>query len=233
MAWEPVSNVYDVDGPFCGYCRKPLSIFEMVALARSVSTPDGRGYKEPIRGSYHPGDCARAVLFVDGLPAFEARARQFAEEAHGVQTYGTLPYVKHLDDVAMLVSVVRSTQRPNLVALAYHHDLLEDTDKTMEDLAREVHWFHAFHVWLMTDPKVSSRRERKIVLNERLKTVGADFYFALVVKVADRVANVRESKKNNPQLFNMYRNEHHDFKDAAYRAGLCDMFWDYLDAAFR
>jgi len=54
---------------------------------------------------------------------------------------------------------------------------------------------------------------------------------ALIVKLADRIANVRFSKKQGSHQFDMYKKEHAEFKGALYGLGF-EMMWTYLDSLF-
>jgi len=52
----------------------------------------------------------------------------------------------------------------------------------------------------------------------------------LVVKTADRLANVRACVADDKQsLLAVYLSEHPVFRKSAYRSGLCDPLWDELD----
>ena len=67
----------------------------------------------------------------DGLDLI-ATARNFAQMAHVGQTRrdGITPYFKHVDGVARLVK----PQKPEYIATAYLHDVIEDTDYGAYDL---------------------------------------------------------------------------------------------------
>ena len=69
----------------------------------------------------------------DGLDLI-ATARNFAQMAHMGQTRrdGTTPYFKHVDGVARLVK----PQKPEYIATAYLHDVIEDTDYSSMDLQK-------------------------------------------------------------------------------------------------
>lgn len=155
-------------------------------------------------------------------------ARTFAAAAHGAQTYGTQPYLVHLDAVAALVP-----DHPELRAVAYLHDVLEDTDVERDMLEARFGTAVAEAVALVTDPEAPSRRARKAKLHARLAALGIDepaSVLALHVKVADRLANVRCCAQSGDRRLAMYRREHEAFRPAAYRAGLCDALWNELDA---
>jgi (p)ppGpp synthase/HD superfamily hydrolase len=154
-------------------------------------------------------------------------ARDFAATAHGEQKYGTAPYVVHLDEVARIVSSVDPHE--DAAAVAYLHDVLEDTSVTAETVEGNFGTFVRLCVEIVTDPPGATRKERKALLHERLKAVPESHYLALIVKAADRLANVRSSARDNPGLLSMYRKEHAAFKDAAFRPGLCDELWAEME----
>jgi (p)ppGpp synthase/HD superfamily hydrolase len=157
-----------------------------------------------------------------------AEARAFAIEAHGAQTYGGGPYVTHLDAVAALVP-----NTPSLKAVAYLHDVLEDTAVGYVVLADRFGPTIADAVELVTDPDGTNRKERKAKLHARLAALSLSDPappLALHVKVADRLANVRACVQSADTRLSMYRREHEDFRPAAFRAGLCDSLWAELDA---
>lgn len=154
--------------------------------------------------------------------------RSFAAQAHGTQTYGSEPYVVHLDAVAALVP-----QSPELRAVAYLHDVLEDTDVQRDTIAQRFGSTVAEAVALVTDPDGPNRRARKAKLHARLSALGVETpanALALHVKVADRLANVRRCAESGDTKLGMYRDEHEAFRSAAHRAGLCDALWTELDA---
>ncbi|MGH1340462.1 MAG: HD domain-containing protein [Nannocystales bacterium] len=155
-------------------------------------------------------------------------ARTFAAAAHGGQTYGAQPYVVHLDAVAALVP-----DEPEIRAVAYLHDVLEDTDVQHSTLVQRFGHSVAQAVALVTDPPGATRNVRKAELHVRLSGLGIDeptSALALHVKVADRLANVRSCTASGDARLAMYRREHEAFRPAAYRAGLCDALWHELDA---
>lgn len=155
------------------------------------------------------------------------KARNFAIEAHGDKKYSLeYPYVKHLDDVADIL-------KPYGIAyqiVGYLHDIKEDTqsgDLILEMFGEEIDRA----VSLCTDAEGKSRKERKPKTNAKLKAaLLPDDIIGLVVKPADRLANMRESLATNIRLFKMYVSEYPDFRDAAYRDGLCDEFWEEMDS---
>jgi guanosine-3',5'-bis(diphosphate) 3'-pyrophosphohydrolase len=148
--------------------------------------------------------------------------REFAIQAHGSQRYGNEPYSVHLDAVAALAG-------PDHEAVAYLHDVLEDTTVAAAEVERHFGPHVRACVELLTDPAGANRRERKRLLHARLRAVGPEHHAALVVKAADRLANVRASASDSPDLLAMYRGEHEEFRAAVYRPGLCEHLWQELE----
>ncbi|MCA9707733.1 MAG: bifunctional (p)ppGpp synthetase/guanosine-3',5'-bis(diphosphate) 3'-pyrophosphohydrolase [Myxococcales bacterium] len=167
------------------------------------------------------------------LPLTVAEARAFAVRAHGDQRYGEHPYVLHLDEVH---DVLREHGRPPLpttrLVVAYLHDVVEDTDVTLAQIETRFGAVVAGCVDLLTDAPGRNRKERKAATYARLGGVAvADpLHHALVVKAADRLANVRRCVLDrNDRLLHVYRGEHPTFRTAAFRDGLADRMWAELD----
>lgn len=150
-------------------------------------------------------------------------ARDFALQAHGDQKYGDFPYSYHLDAVAALVPEEYKT-------LAYLHDVLEDTSVTEDEILKHFGPDTLRGVRALTDPKGPNRKERKRLLHERLAGLGPEDCGVLIVKTADRLANLRESKRNNPTLLAMYRKEHLAFAQAVRRPGVTPEMWAEIDS---
>jgi len=156
-----------------------------------------------------------------------SQARLFALATHGDQRYGDKPYSYHLDAVADLVRGFGEEAE----IVAYLHDVVEDTKTSIEEITETFGPEIASQVLLITDPQGRSRRERKQKMNVRLISVRLpDGATALIVKAADRLANLRESaNRGERSKLSMYRGEHKAFRAAAYRPGLCDELWHEMD----
>lgn len=155
-----------------------------------------------------------------------AEARAFAVTAHGEQRYGDHPYSVHLDAVAKLAESYGATAQ----VIAYLHDAVEDTQASLDDVRARFGELVAECVDLLTDAAGANRKERKAKTYARLATVAGAAELALIVKAADRLANVRACvAEQNAGLWQMYRGEHETFRNAAYRAGQCEPLWSELD----
>lgn len=126
-------------------------------------------------------------------------AKLFAHEAHDaigqVRKYTGVPYWRHTDDVANLVSFV--TSDPDVIAAAHLHDVIEDVYpiKPQYNLGRIQTLFGlavADLVEHLTDKYTKeyypswNRKIRKQAEAERLSQVPAD---AQTVKLADLISN--------------------------------------------
>ena len=145
-----------------------------------------------------------------------SRARAFALTAHGEQRYGDQPYAVHLDAVAALLAPFGETAQ----AIGYLHDVIEDTPVPLQAV-RE-----AFGDLIADCVALVNRAERKTHTNAKLAKVSGDTELALIVKAADRLANLRTSARaQGDSKLDMYRREHPTFRAAAFRPGLCDALW--------
>ena len=89
------------------------------------------------------------------------KAARFAIKAHEgmVRKGGSMPYIYHPMEVALLVS--RMTQDAEVIAAAYLHDVLEDTSVTAEELGQVFGSRVLALVQAETEDKSLSWEERK------------------------------------------------------------------------
>lgn len=151
-------------------------------------------------------------------------AEIFAIAAHGKQQYGFRPYYKHLKDVVRICEPYGTYAQ----TLAWLHDVLEDTNCESEQIVQVFDTEIAYDCQLLSDPPGSSRKVRKQLQNIRLSDPETP-RMVLVVKAADRLANVRHSCLGNQEMLAKYRDEHDQFRKACRRDGLCDDIWSELD----
>lgn len=148
------------------------------------------------------------------------RAREYAVKAHGGQKYGEKPYVYHLDAVATLAHITLPDDE-DVVVVAYLHDVPEDTPITLLDLMQAFGRVNAEAVGYVTDEPGKNRRERKAATHAKLAKVdewSESGAMALLVKLCDRVVNVRECVVGgNAGLLDMYRKEQEAFHKAVSR----------------
>lgn len=154
------------------------------------------------------------------------KAREFALAAHGDQGYGSQPYRVHLDAVAELAREYGAEAE----VVAYLHDVVEDTPVSLDELVEVFGARVAACVSILTDEPGDSREQRKRRTYARLAEVSEELDVALVVKAADRLANMRACvAQGDDELLGVYKKEHPSFRKAAYRRGLCWSLWHEMD----
>ena len=149
-------------------------------------------------------------------------ALAWARELHADQSYGHLPYAVHLDAVAGVLREFGHGDDPVLMSAAYLHDAIEDQGVTREQIAGRFGERVADIVDAVSDPPGANRTARKAAAYPRIR----DLDDAVVVKLADRIANVQAGGP----LREMYRREQAPFREGVRRDGVADDMWAYLDA---
>lgn len=220
---------------------------DKVAVVDDVSTTGGSTLKAIEACRAQGLEVIQAILLVNrgGAGALEAsgmpvqsvlsaedvcllgRARATAIRAHDGQTYGAKPYTAHLELVANVIArwiPYNPGLTPTLLSAAWLHDVPEDTDVTLTQLSLDHPADVCDLVDACTDGPGANRKARK----ERPYTMIPQTKNAVVVKLADRIANVeatlaeideREGKpdqvtelERRQGLLKMYREEHPEFE---------------------
>lgn len=152
------------------------------------------------------------------------KAREFAIRAHNKQRYGDLPYVYHLDQVYAVLSRFEYWDEM-LLAAAYLHDVVEDTSVRIIDIDCEFGIRVGSLVLAVTDMPGATRNEQKASTYPMIKASGE---FAIVLKLADRIANMEASGNSRDTRREMYRKEYPEFREALFGTEAQAM-WTYLD----
>lgn len=162
--------------------------------------------------------------------------KTFATAYHSNQMYDDVSYMRHLEEVDTITQNLPGGYRNKDVrAVAYLHDVLEDTRATFAMLVNVYGLPIAQAVSMVTDPEGLNRYERKQIVNRRL--CGADIqsftgYCALLVKAADRLANMRNSTNDRRSWLRMYITEYPDFRRAVRRHGYFVGIWSEMDEIY-
>ena len=119
-------------------------------------------------------------------------AAYFAISAHGNQTYDGFPYYYHLEEVVDVLKEFGFTEDKYVMA-GYLHDVLEDTAVSYNELGR-----NRLERKTKTLPKIKESKDR------------------IIVKLADRIANMRNSTKKGHRMGSMYVKEYAAFRTALY-----------------
>ena len=134
------------------------------------------------------------------------RARVYATEAHQRinhrRKYNNEPYHVHLSAVARLVATV--TDDDEMLAAAWLHDTVEDTQATLEDIEAEFGVQVAELVEELTDvskPGDGNRVRRKQI--DRMHLAQAS-QRAKTVKLADLIDNCKDITRHDPRFAQVY-----------------------------
>jgi (p)ppGpp synthase/HD superfamily hydrolase len=137
------------------------------------------------------------------------KARTYAKEAHEtigqVRKYTGDPYIVHPAAVAKLVSTV--TDDVEMICAAWLHDVVEDTNKTIEDIEREFGEGIAELVENLTDiskPENGNRNTRKAIDLEHTRQASPR---AKTVKLADLIDNSKTITQHDPKFAKVYMAE--------------------------
>lgn len=134
-----------------------------------------------------------------------AKASAFAADKHAKQRrkYVDQPYFNHL------ASVVRTLESagiddPTVIAAAYLHDTVEDTDATMQDIIREFGADVAELVYWLTDSEKGNRESRTLMSSWRLARAPIQ---AKLIKFADIIDNTTSIREHDPAFFKVFAAE--------------------------
>jgi (p)ppGpp synthase/HD superfamily hydrolase len=134
-----------------------------------------------------------------------SEARAFAITAHGnqVRKYDGAPYVTHLDSVVTILKD-HGYDAPTLLAAAYLHDTLEDTDTTMRQLIDAFGPEVAEIVYWLSDLEKGHRKVRKLMSAWRLSRAPIA---AKIIKLADLSDNAPGIVANDPDFAKIWLSE--------------------------
>lgn len=163
-------------------------------------------------------------------------AKAMANVGHKGQKYGKEIYWVHLDDVAHVLQRF-GLGRDNLIAAAYLHDIVEDTVFGLEDVELQGMPKEVIMIVdaLTDDVKGKTRAEKKARPYVLIPAVPD----AIVVKLADRIANVEACHANGKfKMLKRYQEEYPGFIDALRSEDVAlneatfkqvSLMWTYLD----
>jgi (p)ppGpp synthase/HD superfamily hydrolase len=155
-------------------------------------------------------------------------ARTFAGRAHRgqVRKYTGEPYINHPVEVADIVR--RHNGSPEMIAAALLHDVVEDTDVTLDDIRREFGEAVANLVEDLTDvsrPDDGNRATRKAMDREHTARASAA---AMVIKAADLISNTSSIVEHDPNFAKVYLKEKRALLDVMFKIKHMDI-WKEAD----
>ena len=138
------------------------------------------------------------------------KARIFATAAHAavgqVRKYTGEPYIVHPAEVASIVATVPG-HTDEMIAAAWLHDTVEDTEVTMADIRNEFGFVVAELVGWLTDVSTTddgNRAVRKAIDCEHTGRATAE---AQTVKLADLISNTKSIAEFDPDFAEVYFKE--------------------------
>ncbi len=142
-----------------------------------------------------------------------------AAQAHSTQLYGHMPYIVHVAEVVRTLQEFHYDDEDLLIA-GFLHDILEDApdyfttysedEKKALGIEHSIELLFNKNVYRLVDAVTGvgkNRREKK--LNTLIKLNA--YPKAIPLKMADRLANIRNCVKFNPRMLEMYKKEFNDY----------------------
>lgn len=136
-------------------------------------------------------------------------AAAFAKFKHKDQRrkYTGEPYFHHCQEVAHTIAMLALDGSEYMICAAYLHDTVEDTDTTLEEIAKYFGEFVSFLVYSLTDiskPEDGNRAERKKLDREHIWRGSNQ---AKIIKLADIISNTRTITTYDPDFAKVYLEE--------------------------
>ena len=160
------------------------------------------------------------------------KAAHFAAQKHSKQRRKGErkdPYINHPIEVAMVIAETGGITDPEILAAAILHDTIEDTNTTKEDI-KTLFGGRVFGIVLeVTDEKSLPKDVRKKLQIEHAPALSPE---ATMIKLADKISNVRDITHSPPKGWNKKRRmEYLDW--AAAVAGACNSVNPGLEDFFK
>jgi GTP pyrophosphokinase len=166
-----------------------------------------------------------------------ARAYRFSEQAHRGQSRNSgEPYVTHAVEVAKILAQLQLDSIT--VASGLIHDVVEDTKISIADVEREFGGEIAAIVDGLTKisklPNTGSKQDRQVESYRKLLLSIAKDARVIIVKLADRLHNMRTLEFLPEEKQRRIAQETRDlYAPLAHRFGMAKMRWELEDLAFK
>lgn len=144
----------------------------------------------------------------------------FADVKHSGQKYRGLPYTHHLAAVEHALKVF-GYQDQILLEAAWLHDVVEDTQTKLKEIKEMFGPTVADLVYAVTNEDGPNRKVRAALTYPKIRAN----YYAVALKLADRIANV----ESGGDLVEMYKKEYEDFRRSLRTNSEHPVMWDHLD----
>jgi len=143
----------------------------------------------------------------------QLEAIKFAFKQHENQRYGdNLPYSFHLSMVMEVAREFEFGDNDLIMCSCSLHDVIEDANLTYGDLKKEFGEEVADIVYAVTNELGKNRKERAEKTYPKIR----ESENAVIVKLCDRISNLRFSKANGSRMFKVYKDEYPEFQKALF-----------------
>ena len=155
------------------------------------------------------------------------KAKEYAYKKHANQTHGKRPFTQHLTEVVETLHEFGITN-DDLTAAAWLHDVVEDTEVTIEEVYTEF----GTRVGDLVDALTDGDGPTRLIKKQKPYATIPNVKGAVLVKLADRIANVRHTireGKTAKRYFDVYKAEHPGFTQALRKNGEANDMWDEVN----
>ena len=159
------------------------------------------------------------------------KAKMVADILHCKQIYDDKKdYIVHLEEVYNVLLRYNITDE-NILVSSFLHDAVEDTQLKVSLIEKYFNAEIAQIVYCVTNEQGLNRKERNTKTYVKL----ANNEKAIVLKLADRIANVENGLENeNRKFYSMYKKEYSNFRYCLHSNShiLAQGLWKHLDSLF-
>ena len=156
---------------------------------------------------------------------------------------GYIPYEFHLQMALTIakrfINLIPEEHRPVVLAAVICHDGIEDVRLTYNDVrgmaldckaTPEEAMMIAEMVRAVTNDGRGRNRDERMpdYIYKEIKTT----FYALFVKLCDRLSNVQYGQITGGSMPKKYKKENPHFKEKLYTSGVCEEMWNELDSVF-
>jgi len=140
------------------------------------------------------------------MTPIEKKALKYATDAHGDQKrkYTGVPYISHPIEVRQILRTFGHTD-PLMGSAALLHDVVEDTDVSIDDIYEDFGMIIGDYVSGLTDPVVQGNRKfRKEYSTQEISKKSMQVQ---IIKCADFISNTKDIGEHDPKFAKVYIKE--------------------------